>query len=114
MRASAISATRASQAARTVRHRLPGRSDISPEYGPSGAWTARRQSRPMWWDDPVTDARWSALLPDDGWPIEERDAVRVVVLDTDDRILLFRTWHTGQPGHWWELPGGGGESGETY
>jgi 8-oxo-dGTP pyrophosphatase MutT (NUDIX family) len=68
----------------------------------------------MWWDDPVTDARWSALLPDDGWPIEERDAVRVVVLDTDDRILLFRTWHTGHPCHWWELPGGGGEPGETY
>lgn len=68
----------------------------------------------MWWDEPVTDPRWTALLPDDGWPIEEREAVRVVVLDTDDRILLFRTWHTGHPGHWWELPGGGGESGETY
>ena len=62
----------------------------------------------------MTDTGWATLLPDDGLPIEERDAVRVVVLDTDDRVLLFRTWHTSNPTEWWELPGGGIEPNETY
>jgi 8-oxo-dGTP pyrophosphatase MutT (NUDIX family) len=67
-----------------------------------------------WWDDAVIDSDWARLLPDDGLPIEERHAVRVVVLDTDDRVLLFRTWHTAHPESWWELPGGGIEPDETY
>lgn len=54
-------------------------------------------------------------LPDD-LPIFERSAVRLVVLDADDQVLLF---HTHDPEHpdlaqWWELPGGGIDAGETY
>lgn len=54
-------------------------------------------------------------MPDDGLPVEERDAVRVVVLDIDDRILLFKAWKPERPevGSWWELPGGGIEPGES-
>lgn len=62
----------------------------------------------------MTETRWIDQLPDDGRPIEERDAVRVVVLDSKSRILLFHTWHTQHPEKWWELPGGGIEAGETY
>ncbi|MDF5751106.1 NUDIX domain-containing protein [Spongiactinospora sp. TRM90649] len=49
-------------------------------------------------------------------PIRERDAVRVVVRDTTDRILLFHTREPTYPelGTWWELPGGGMDPGETY
>ncbi|MEU5673082.1 NUDIX domain-containing protein [Micromonospora sp. NPDC047753] len=48
-------------------------------------------------------------------PILERRAVRVVVVDDTDRVLLF---HTRDPDHarlgtWWELPGGGMDPGET-
>jgi 8-oxo-dGTP pyrophosphatase MutT (NUDIX family) len=54
-------------------------------------------------------------LPRD-WPVVERDAVRLVVLDSDDRVLLFRTRDLDHPemGTWWELPGGGLDPGETY
>ena len=49
-------------------------------------------------------------------PILERDAVRVVVRDSEDRILLFHTQEITLPelGVWWELPGGGIDAGETY
>ena len=40
--------------------------------------------------------------------------VRLVVLDADDRLLLFHTRDPHHPGTWWELPGGGIEEGETY
>jgi 8-oxo-dGTP pyrophosphatase MutT (NUDIX family) len=42
--------------------------------------------------------------------------VRLVVLDADDRVLLFHTRDPTYPelGTWWELPGGGVEAGETY
>jgi 8-oxo-dGTP pyrophosphatase MutT (NUDIX family) len=46
----------------------------------------------------------------------ERTAVRLVVLDADARLLLFRTRDLDHPdlGLWWELPGGGIDEGETY
>lgn len=55
-------------------------------------------------------------LPDDGLPVIERSVVRLVVLDTHDKMLLFHTRDLGNPdlGTWWELPGGGIDPGETY
>jgi 8-oxo-dGTP pyrophosphatase MutT (NUDIX family) len=49
-------------------------------------------------------------------PIVERSVVRLVVLDTDDRLLLFHTHDPLHPelGTWWELPGGGIDAVETY
>jgi 8-oxo-dGTP pyrophosphatase MutT (NUDIX family) len=54
-------------------------------------------------------------LPKD-LPIVERDVVRLVVRDTEDKILLFHTREASEPelGTWWELPGGGIDAGETY
>jgi 8-oxo-dGTP pyrophosphatase MutT (NUDIX family) len=54
-------------------------------------------------------------LPND-LPILERSTVRVVVIDADDKVLLFHTHDIDHPdlGEWWELPGGGIEPGETY
>ena len=45
----------------------------------------------------------------------ERSSVRVVLLDDDGLVLLFRTIDPTMPetGEWWELPGGGAEPGET-
>jgi 8-oxo-dGTP pyrophosphatase MutT (NUDIX family) len=56
-----------------------------------------------------------APLPND-LPIIERSAVRIVVLDAQDKVLLFHTHDRDQPdlGTWWELPGGGIDPGETY
>lgn len=55
-------------------------------------------------------------LPDDGLPVVERDAVRLVVLDAQSHLLLFHTHDPTYPelGTWWETPGGGIEPGETY
>jgi 8-oxo-dGTP pyrophosphatase MutT (NUDIX family) len=49
-------------------------------------------------------------------PVLERDAVRLVVRDSEDRILLFHTHEVTLPelGVWWELPGGGLDAGESY
>lgn len=49
-------------------------------------------------------------------PLFERTAVRLVVLDAADRVLLFHTRDPDHPvlGTWWELPGGGLDPGETY
>ncbi len=45
----------------------------------------------------------------------ERSCVRVVLRDRAGRILLFRAVLSSRtPGHWWELPGGGIEPGESY
>jgi 8-oxo-dGTP pyrophosphatase MutT (NUDIX family) len=46
----------------------------------------------------------------------ERSVVRAVVLDIRDHMLLFHTHDPTYPefGTWWELPGGGIDSGETY
>jgi 8-oxo-dGTP pyrophosphatase MutT (NUDIX family) len=54
-------------------------------------------------------------LPDD-LPVERRAAVRLVVLDEQGQILLFRTRSPSYPeeGLWWELPGGGIDPGESY
>lgn len=61
----------------------------------------------------------SADLPEElprDLPIVQRAAVRLVVLDPDDRMLLFHTREPTCPeaGTWWELPGGGIDEGETY
>ena len=49
-------------------------------------------------------------------PLLERRAVRLVVLDSDGRLLLFHACDPHHPGAgtWWELPGGGIDHGETY
>jgi 8-oxo-dGTP pyrophosphatase MutT (NUDIX family) len=49
-------------------------------------------------------------------PVIERSAVRLVVLDADDQVLLFRIEEPLHPeqGSCWELPGGGIEIDETY
>ncbi|RQW81872.1 NUDIX hydrolase [Micromonospora globispora] len=54
-------------------------------------------------------------LPGD-LPVIERRAVRVVLLDAEERVLLFHTRDPDHPrlGTWWELPGGGLDPGETY
>ncbi|MFI7605990.1 NUDIX hydrolase [Micromonospora sp. NPDC049366] len=54
-------------------------------------------------------------LPPD-LPVIERRAVRLVVRDVDERVLLFHTRDPDHPrlGEWWELPGGGLDPGETY
>jgi 8-oxo-dGTP pyrophosphatase MutT (NUDIX family) len=45
----------------------------------------------------------------------ERSCVRVVLCDRGGRILLFRARLASRAtGHWWELPGGGIEPGESY
>jgi 8-oxo-dGTP pyrophosphatase MutT (NUDIX family) len=57
----------------------------------------------------------AAEIPRD-LPWLERQAVRVVVRDTADRVLLFHAREMTDPdfGSWWELPGGGLDPGETY
>ena len=57
--------------------------------------------------------RWE--LPDT-LPFVERQVVRLVVLDSAFRVLLFHTHDPTYPelGEWWELPGGGIETDETY
>lgn len=45
----------------------------------------------------------------------ERDAARVVLLDREQRVLLFRCQEPGVPGRsFWITPGGGLEQGETH
>jgi 8-oxo-dGTP pyrophosphatase MutT (NUDIX family) len=52
--------------------------------------------------------------PADGYDLE-RSCVRVVLRDRAGRILLFRGMLASRTaGHWWELPGGGIEAGESY
>ena len=51
-------------------------------------------------------------MPEDRYDLE-RSAVRVVLADAGQRILLFHA-RTADSGDWWELPGGGIEPGESY
>ena len=55
------------------------------------------------------------VTPWPGYDVE-RSSVRVVLLDDDGRLLLFRTLDPTMPeiGEWWELPGGGVEVGESF
>jgi 8-oxo-dGTP pyrophosphatase MutT (NUDIX family) len=48
-------------------------------------------------------------------PVVERDVVRLVVLDVDERVLLIRIDEPFDPtpGRAWELPGGGIDAGEA-
>jgi 8-oxo-dGTP pyrophosphatase MutT (NUDIX family) len=60
--------------------------------------------------------RHAAALTADRPPYDvERSCVRIVLRDRDGRILLLRAELASRTaGHWWELPGGGIESGEGY
>jgi 8-oxo-dGTP pyrophosphatase MutT (NUDIX family) len=58
-----------------------------------------------------------AVSPDDdGLTFDmERSAVRVVLQDEAGRVLLFRSILASRSAeHWWELPGGGIDPGESY
>jgi double-stranded uracil-DNA glycosylase len=44
----------------------------------------------------------------------EREAVRALVIDRDDRLLLVRFRGRGHEASWWGSPGGGIEPGETH
>lgn len=74
----------------------------------SAQWQARKSSR-----SPRHNGRME--LPRD-LPILERNAVRSVVLDIDERVLLFQIREPLDPDQriCWELPGGGIDAGETY
>lgn len=49
-------------------------------------------------------------------PVVRRSAVRLVVIDADERVLLFQIREPKHPeqGTVWELPGGGVDINETY
>lgn len=56
------------------------------------------------------------VIPDDpvDRPVRTRRAVRVIVVDPDDRVLLFEDSDPGLPGvTWWVTPGGGMDPGES-
>ncbi len=44
----------------------------------------------------------------------DREAVRALVMDRDDRVLLVRFFGPGRDRSWWGTPGGGLEPGETH
>ncbi|GAB3742924.1 NUDIX hydrolase [Microlunatus parietis] len=47
-------------------------------------------------------------------PQKQRQAVRVIMIDDHDRVLLFQDTDPGCPGvSWWVTPGGGIDPGET-
>jgi 8-oxo-dGTP pyrophosphatase MutT (NUDIX family) len=63
-----------------------------------------------------TDSGRKYVVPDDpaDRPVRTRRAVRVIVVDQDDRVLLFEDSDPGIPGvTWWVTPGGGMDPGET-
>lgn len=50
----------------------------------------------------------------DQTPVSERVAARVLLLDEQDRLLLFRCQEPGAERSFWITPGGGLEPGETH
>lgn len=65
---------------------------------------------------PVADeaVRTFVPVPVDERPTRHRRTARVLMIDHDDRLLLFRDRDPGVPGSgWWITPGGGIEPGET-
>ena len=53
-------------------------------------------------------------MPDTTEPIIDRHAARVLLLDRDDQVLLFRCQEPGAERAFWITPGGGLEVGETH
>ena len=55
------------------------------------------------------------MSSDDGVPVTERRAARVLLLDAQDRVLLFHGCDPADDtaGHWWFTPGGGLDPGES-
>lgn len=53
--------------------------------------------------------------PDHAGPARRREAVRVVLLDPEDRVLLISGMDPTDPNgaRWWHVPGGGIEPGES-
>jgi 8-oxo-dGTP pyrophosphatase MutT (NUDIX family) len=49
-------------------------------------------------------------------PVQPRTSARVLLLDAEDRVLLFRGVDPGAPdrGSWWFTPGGGLDPGESH
>lgn len=53
-------------------------------------------------------------MPDPAGTAEPRISARVLLLDQADRVLLLHACDPAEPDrHWWELPGGGVDPGET-
>jgi len=60
------------------------------------------------------DGRSFVAVPPPERPRKTRQAVRVIMIDDRDRVLLFRDTDPGCPGvSWWVTPGGGIDPGET-
>lgn len=55
-------------------------------------------------------------MPNDELPLVERDAVRLVLVDSQDCVLLLHVRDLSNPdfGTVWEIPGGGMEPGERF
>ncbi len=47
-------------------------------------------------------------------PAGARPAARVILLNPDNRVLLLRAEEDGADDHWWVMPGGGLQPGETF
>jgi double-stranded uracil-DNA glycosylase len=60
-----------------------------------------------WWDR----LRWFSELAGRSSGLQPRDAVRALVLDPADRVLMIR--FDDRFGTWWSTPGGGVDAGET-
>lgn len=61
----------------------------------------------------MSDRTMDDRVPDDRW--RGRRAARVVLLDSEKRVLLLNAVDPGNPakGEWWEIPGGGQDPGES-
>lgn len=89
----------------------PAESTDSREFGPVPTSAIRRVALAR--VRPWARLRASTPRPLDG--ARRRPTVRVVVLDPDDRVLLFEVSDVDGSGEtWWETPGGGMEPGEDH